>query len=483
MASSDESSAPGGLLAPELLDDILRAALARGAEFADVYAEQAYYAGVVSDDRKITSATRKEGGVGIRVVKNGHTYYALAASADPAELVGLARQVADAAEAERERDVAVRIRPAESPLGGQFTRDSAQVGMDEKLAIVRAGEELAWSGDDRVRQASVRFADHVRHVQIASSYTRTVVEQTLGLSEYHAVVYAGSAGRLQMGTAGRAMYGGPECFTGDDSFEALTKRARENAFFQLDAEDAPRGMMPVVFSRGANGVLFHEACGHGMEADLIERGSAFAGQLGKPVASDLVTLLDDGTIPHAPGSFGVDDEGVPAQKTVLVDRGVLVNHMHSLVTAMRASAAPTGNGRRENYRYPPIPRMRNTYIAAGESAPEAIIAATDRGLYAQESGWGGQVDIVTGQFTTGVQVAWLIEHGRLVRPVRGATISGVGIDVLKGIDMVGRDLEVTKMSGRCGKGQAVPVGVGMPTVRVRSVLVGGKGDAWKGDRT
>lgn len=468
-------------LSSEILEDILRAALRRGAEFADVYAEQASYSGVVSDDRKTNSSMRREGGVGIRVVKNGHVYYALATSAEPAALVKLASETADAAEAERERDVTLSLSEGHSPLGEQFDRDPSALDVGRKVEIVRSGEEIAWRGDDRVKQVSVRFTDHSRHIQIASSNSAEIVEHTLGLSEYSVAVYAGADGELQVGTQGRSIYGGLECFTGDDSFDAVTETARENAITQLTAEDAPRGVMPVVFAPGGNGVLFHEACGHGMEADLIERGSAFAGRMGEPVASELVTLLDDGTIAHAPGSFGVDDEGVPAQNTALIRDGILVNHLHSLVTAQRAGAEPTGNGRRETYRHPPIPRMRNTYIAAGESDPADIVASTERGLYAAQTGWGGQVDIVTGQFTTAVQVAWIIENGKLTRPVRGATLSGVGIDVLKSIDMVGNDLIVRNSGGRCGKGQQVPVGVGMPTVRAQAILVGGTGETWEGN--
>jgi TldD protein len=467
-------------LGPELLADLLRAALRRGADFADVYAEQASYNGVESDDHKINSSFLQDGGVGIRVVKNHRTFYAIAASTDPAELLTLAAQVADAAEAEKDRETPVTLLEATAIDWPTFRQAPNEIDVQRKLDVVRTGEEVAWAGDNRVKQVLVSYRDSVRTIQLASSYTKEIQKKTLGLTEFAVCVFVGKDGELHVGSAGRSIYGGIECFTGDDSFEGITLRAKSRGVTQLEADEAPRGTMPVVFAPGDNGVLFHEACGHGMEADLIERGSSFAGKMGAPVASDLVTLFDDGTIPHAPGSYVFDDDGIAAQKTVLIENGILKSYMHSLVTARKFGVSPTGNGRRENYRHPPIPRMRNTYIGAGDSSPADIIAQTDRGLYAEVHGDGGQVDVVTGRFTTSIQVGWLIEKGKLTRPVRGATLSGIGMDVLKNIDMVGCDLVVANMSGRCGKGQNVPVGVGMPTLRVRSILVGGKGDAWKG---
>ena len=471
---------PTEKLDPSLLSDVLRAALRRGADFADIYAEQAAYASVESDDRKINSSFVQDGGVGIRVVKNNCTYYGISASEEPADLMALARQVADAVEAEAARETSVIVVEGSTNWPSSFSVPPDMLDVQQKLAIVRLGEEAAWSGEKRVRQVSIGYRDSVRRIQLASSVTGTVLEKELGLTEFSARVFVGDGNQLFVGTAGRSIFGGPEHFQGIDSFESITLRARRNGITQLEADDAPRGMMPVVFAPGDNGVLFHEACGHGMEADLVERGSAFAGKQGELVASELVTLYDDGTIPCFPGSFPFDDEGIASQRTTLIERGVLRNYLQSLVTARKSACEPTGNGRRQNYRHPPIPRMRNTYIGAGSMNPEDIIAQTDAGLYAEVHGSGGQVDVITGRFTTSVQVAWLIEKGKRTRPVRGATLSGTGIDVLKNIDMVGNDLVIAQMSGRCGKGQSVPVGVGMPTVRVRSLLVGGKGEVWKG---
>ncbi|MCK4655694.1 MAG: TldD/PmbA family protein, partial [candidate division Zixibacteria bacterium] len=243
-------------------------------------------------------------------------------------------------------------------------------------------------------------------------------------------------------------------------------------------EECPRGEVPVVFAPGENGVLFHESCGHGMEADLVEKGSAFADLMGEVVASEKVTIHDDGTLSGYPGSYAFDDEGLPAQDTVLIEKGRLTGYLHSLITAKKSGADPTGSGRRQNFKFPPIPRMRNTYIVAGEEDPEEIIRSTKKGLYAADVGFGGQVDVVTGRFITSILLGYLIEDGKLTRPVKGATITGTGIQALKDIDMLGNDFVLNYSPGRCGKGQEVPVGVGMPTLRVKKLTVGGTGSSF-----
>jgi len=233
-----------------------------------------------------------------------------------------------------------------------------------------------------------------------------------------------------------------------------------------------------VFAPGENGVLFHESCGHGMEADMVEKGSSFANLVGETVASERVTIHDNGTLPGYPGSFAFDDEGIPAKDTILIENGRLTGYLHSLLTSRRFDVEPTGSGRRQSYKHPPLPRMRNTYIAAGEDAPEDIIRSTKRGIYASDVGFGGQVDVVTGRFITSILLGYLIEDGRITHPVKGATITGTGIEALKNVDRVGYDLVLNYSPGRCGKGQEVPAGVGMPTVRVNNLMVGGTGNSF-----
>ena len=227
-----------------------------------------------------------------------------------------------------------------------------------------------------------------------------------------------------------------------------------------------------------NGVLFHESCGHGMEADLVFKGSNYKDQLGKQTAAKGVTLIDDGTVPAFPGSYAYDDEGTPSQRTVLIEDGIQRNYLCDKVWGEKLGLPSTGSGRRQSFRFPPIPRMRNTFIEKGPVPAADIVAATKRGIYITDVGGGGQVDVITGNFMMGVGEAYLIEGGRMTRPIKGATISGMGIETMKSIDMVGDDLKLSPSAGRCGKMQSAPVGEGMPTIRVRNILVGGKGEAW-----
>ena len=250
--------------------------------------------------------------------------------------------------------------------------------------------------------------------------------------------------------------------------------AAERALMLLDAAPSPAGTMPVVVGNEFGGVLFHEACGHGLEADFVSKGSTvFTGKVGQTVASPIVTAIDDGTLKARWGTLGVDDEGVPTRRTVLIQDGVLVSYMFDRLRAGQLAHPVTGNGRRQSYQHLPIPRMTNTFIAAGAHTVEDIIAATPRGLYAKKLG-AGQVDVTTGDFVFAVTEGYLIEAGRIGRPVRGATIVGNGPRALHRIDMVGNDLKLAP--GTCGKdGQGVPVSVGQPTIRISELTVGGTG--------
>jgi len=246
------------------------------------------------------------------------------------------------------------------------------------------------------------------------------------------------------------------------------------ALVNLDAVEAPAGTMPVVLGPGWPGILLHEAIGHGLEGDFNRKGtSAFAGKLGQRVASEQCTVVDDGTIPDRRGSLNVDDEGTTTQKTVLIENGILKGYMQDTLNARLMGVAPTGNGRRESYAHLPMPRMTNTYMLAGKYDPREIIASVDRGLYAVNFG-GGQVDITSGKFVFSASEAYLIENGKITRPVKGATLIGNGPDVLTRVSMVGNDLQLDPGVGTCGKeGQSVPVGVGQPTLKIDSLTVGG----------
>jgi len=467
------------VIEPDLAKKVLDAAVAKGADYADLFAERGVYNLVLSDDRKLRTDLYVEHGVGIRVVVGNKTCYAIGDSFEETALLRLAAYVRDAAgDAGKSRGI-IDLRRQSTLRPYPFAVPGASADTETKVELIRRGEEAAWSTPHCV-QATIRHRDLQREIFLAGTLHGNIITQTLGLTEFAVMVILDRNGAKESGIRARSFYQGLEALTGDDSPEGMASKAAMIAATALDARDCPRGEMPVVFAPGENGILFHESCGHGMEADLVEKGSVFGGRIGETVASPLVSLVDDGTLTGYPGSFEFDDEGTPSQRTVLIDRGVLQTYLHSSTTARKARAELTGSARRESYKYPPIPRMRNTFILAGGSDPEEIIRETRRGLYAVDTGGGGQVNVFTGEFITSIKLGYMIEDGRLTYPVKGASIIGRGIDALRDIDMVGNDLEITHMGGRCGKGQQVPVGVGMPTVRVKSLNVGGTGDAFNG---
>jgi len=267
---------------------------------------------------------------------------------------------------------------------------------------------------------------------------------------------------------------GLEFFQNDHSPEHFAGEAARQAIVQLEAREAPAGEMEVVLGPGWPGILLHEAVGHGLEADFNRKGiSAFRGRLGQRVASELCTVVDDGTIPGRRGSLNVDDEGEPTQKTVLIENGILRCYLEDKLSAGILNTTRTGNGRRESYEHIPMPRMTNTYMLAGQDNPEDIIRSVKRGIYAVNFG-GGQVDITNGKFVFGASEAYMIEDGQITAPIKGATLIGNGPDVLTRVSMVGNDLKLDEGVGTCGKGgQAVPVGVGIPTIKIDRLTVGG----------
>lgn len=449
-----------------------------GADFADVYLERSFHNAVSADDRKIKTGLSVDKGVGIRIVREGIVYYAFTDSFEGRHILDLASTVRAAASTGNGVGISLdRTRPDHSPEN-PFRMDPAAVGIEQRIEIVSRAEDAAWSHDRSIQQVTVGFRDHKREIVLLSSLHEGIIEQTLGLTEFAVMAYAARNGDLQRGSHGHAFRAGLEVFDDFLTPEEYAKMAAGKAVLLLDADDCPRGEGTVVFAPGENGILFHESCGHGMEADLVEKGSAFAGKMGESVAAPGVTIYDDGTLAGFPGSFPFDDEGTPSQNTVLIESGILTGYLQSKLTADRQGAGLTGSARRQSFRHPPIPRMRNTCIAAGTTDPAEIIADTKRGIYAQTPGGGGQVDVITGQFVTSVDIAYLIEDGKITTPLKGCTLTGVGIEVLENIDLVGNDLEIAHSSGRCGKGQRVPVGVGMPTLRVSRILVGGKGESW-----
>jgi TldD protein len=487
LSSTGCKSGPGGASgASELIlsEDVLAKAvshlMSKGADFGDVYVERAAFDSVMSDDRKINTTTTIEKGVGLRAVKGGRTFYAYTDSFEPERVYETARYVANAAAAPASSGTpaVITLSPLTSAASFPIKPLPSEIGVDEKIQTFKALMDRAWSADPRVVQAVQFMREIIRQINIATS-SGGIVKQTLGLTEFIAQTYVkGADGQLQAAWDQRGAYAGRDFFVGDNAFEKIVDGAAAKAVKLLEAVDSPRGVFPVVLGPGVNGVLFHESCGHGMEADLVFKGSNYKGQIGKQTAAKGVTLIDDGTIPEFPGSYAFDDEGTPAERTVLVEDGIQRNYLCDKIWGEKLGLKSTGSGRRQSFRYPPIPRMRNTFIDKGTVPAADIVADTKRGIYVADVSGGGQVDVITGNFMMGVGEGSLIENGKITRPIKGATISGMGIEAMKSIDMVGDDLQLFPSAGRCGKMQTAPVGFGMPTTRVRSILVGGKGEAW-----
>jgi TldD protein len=470
------------LIVPE---DVLKKAvellMSKGADFGEVFVERSAFGTLISDDRKINTSTRIEKGVGIRTVKEGKTYYAYTASFEPTEVYRTARFVADAAAQGQAGETVhvVNMTRQTSDLSFPITPHPDEVAADRKIEMLRGLTERAWSADERVNQVTQYFQEIMRQINIATSSGK-IINQLVGRTVFYALTYMKDKdGNLQQGADSRGAYAGMDFFTGDNALEVVVDKSVDRAKKLLEAIDSPRGMFPVVLGPGGTGVLFHESCGHGMEADLVYKGSNYKDQIGKQTAAKGVTLIDDGTLPELPGSFAFDDEGTPSQRTVLVNDGIQENYLCDLIWAAKLGIESTGSGRRESFRYPPIPRMRNTFIDAGNVPPEDIIANTKKGIYVAQTGGGGEVDVITGNFMMGVGEAYLIENGTITSPIKGATLSGMGVTAMKTIDMVGNNLVIFPGAGGCGKGQTVPTGFGMPTIRVRGILVGGPGEAWE----
>jgi TldD protein len=322
-----------------------------------------------------------------------------------------------------------------------------------------------------VSQVTINYSEKTQDVLILNDRDEYVSERRV-YTGCAIMAVAKKAGRIETGYSVVAGHAGFEIFDGGIAVKKAVDAAGLAARL-LDADKKLAGVMTAVISSSAGGTMIHEAVGHSLEADLVQKGlSQYAGRKGMRVASELITVIDDATIPNRRGSFSFDDEGTPAQKTVLIDRGVLVNYMYDRETALRDNASPTGNGRRESYKFRPIPRMRNTMIAPGSGSAENLIKDTKRGIFVVRMG-GGQVNTVTGEFVFEVKDGYMIENGIITAPVRGATLMGTGVQVLNSIDAVCSDIGFD--SGTCGKdGQGVPVGDAQPTLRIPGILVGSK---------
>jgi TldD protein len=457
-----------------LLRETLSAALSRGGDHADVFVQHRVTSDVGLEDGAVNRAhAGVDLGAGVRVVKGDQTGYGFTEDLSLPALLECARTAAAIADGAA-REGPVRFHVGELPRRYPLVRAWEEIRPEEKLPILSGLAERAFAADPRVRKASVHLRDESGAILVADSSGR-IVEDAQPMTLLALSVLAEQDGRREQNgynVAGRA---GFEFYT-PERLERVVREAVARTAILFEAGPPPAGEMPVVLGSGSSGILLHEAIGHGMEADFARKGvTIYADRIGKPVAAPFVNVVDDATPAGARGAINVDDEGNAAGVTRLVENGVLATYLHDAISARHYGVAPTGNGRRESYRHPPLPRMRATYMLPGPHRTEEIVRSVKRGIYCQNFA-NGQVQIGAGDFTFYVKNGWLIEDGKLTRPVKDVNIIGNGPKVLERIDMVSDDLAIDEGGWTCGKdGQSVPVSQGMPTVRVSSMTVGGRG--------
>jgi TldD protein len=464
--------APGGLGHTDL-EKVLRHLMGPAVDSGDLYFQHTSHESWSLEDGLVRSGTHAvEQGVGIRAISGEKTGFAYADEIVMPSLL----QASAAARAIAQHGAQGRVQAwrRRSPQALYTAADPmAVMSADEKVDLLRQIDAYTRSLDPRIQQVMVSMAATYETILVAST-DGALAADIRPLVRLGVTVIAQQGERREQGTDGGGGRFDYRQLTGDRAWQRFADEAVRQALVNLEAEAAPAGSMTVVLGPGWPGVLLHEAVGHGLEGDFNRKGtSAFAGRLGEKVAADGVTIVDDGTLPQRRGSLTIDDEGTPTAQTVLIENGVLVGYMQDKLNARLMGMQATGNGRRESFAHLPMPRMTNTFMLGGKYDPGEIIASVDKGLYAVNFA-GGQVDITSGRFVFSASEAYLIENGKVTRPVRGATLIGNGPEAMTRVSMVGNDLALDAGVGVCGKdGQSVPVGVGQPTLKVDSLTVGG----------
>lgn len=459
-------------LTERLMERCLGEALSAGGDFADLYFEAVTSTSLAMDEGIVkTAAQGVSVGCGVRVLSGERTGFAYTDDLSAERLLKAARTaalIASGPQTTRVQGFQHTRTPQLYPIAG-----SSDAEISAKLELIARADRAARAFDPRIVQVRAGLNDELRRILVAAS-DGTFASDTQPLARLNVAVIAKDEHNTARGSSGGGGRVTLDFFTGSKSPEHFATEAARTAILQLGAVAAPAGDMEVVLGPGWPGVLLHEAVGHGLEADFNrKKTSAFAGLIGQQVASSKVTVVDNGTMPGRRGSLNVDDEGNPTQETVLIENGILRGYLSDKLSAKLMNMPNTGSGRRESYQVIPMPRMTNTYMLAGEDDPGDIIRSVKRGLYAVNFG-GGQVDITNGKFVFSASEAYLIEDGKVTAPVKGATLIGNGPESLKYVSMVGNDLALDEGIGTCGKnGQSVPVGVGMPTIKLDRMTVGG----------
>jgi TldD protein len=456
----------------QLAKRLLSLALQDGGDYADLFFEYRAGADYVYEDERVKAVGRGISlGLGVRVLKGDATGYAYCEELTFEAMAEAARTAAQIASSGK-RVEPVEIRPFDLPSFYPVTVPSIETLPEEKLELLRRGDRAARAYDSKIVKVQASFAEELKEILIVTSDGRMVRDrQPLLRFGVHAIAEVGD--QRQGGSGGGGGRFGMEYFTAHPPEEHGREAARV-AIAMLDAREAPAGQMEVVLGPADSGILLHEAIGHGLEADFNRKGTSnYTDRVGQKVASELCTVVDDGTLGHTRGAINVDDEGNPGRKNVLIDSGILVGYMQDRLSAQHFGITSSGNGRRESFRSTPLPRMTNTLMLEGPHEPDEIIGSVKRGVYARRFS-GGQVNISNGDFVFSLTEGYLIEDGKLTAPLKGVNLIGNGPEVLNQVTMVGRDFQLSDGIWTCGKdGQSVPVGVGTPTTKIAAITVGG----------
>ena len=469
---------PGGATAVDaaLANRLLALALEAGGDYADLYFEFRVSADYVLEEEQIKTLGRGiTVGLGVRVTKGDATGYAYCEDLAWEKMAHAAKTAGQIAAGGGHPPVGLAaLTPVEKPSYYAIATPSLVVAAQDKLALLRAADKAARAADPRIVKVEASFAEAIKEVAVFTSDGR-MASDFQPMMRFGVRAVAEEGGKRQSGSGGGGGRYGMEYFTlSERDAVAHGREAARVAIAMLDARDAPAGEMTVVLGPGDSGILLHEAVGHGLEADFNRKQTSnYSGQLGKPVASPLCTVVDDATLVSSRGALNVDDEGYAGQYNMLIENGILVGYMHDRLSAKHFGVKPSGNGRRESFRSMPLPRMTNTSLLAGKDNPDDIIKSVKRGVYAKRFS-GGQVNISNGDFVFSLSESYLIEDGVLTSPLKGVNLIGNGPDVLRRVDMLGADYQLSDGIWTCGKdGQSVPVNVGTPTVRIASITVGG----------
>ncbi len=459
------------MISKSIITSVLEAALSTGGDFAELFIEDTSRGSINFLDGQLESTqSGRDFGVGIRIFNRLNCIYAYTNSFDKDSLVKTALK---AAEAVRGQTTGIDIVLDETKPGNAHGIKIMpySISKKEKLEIVKVGYYSAKDYDSIISQASSRYLDVMQNIAIANS-EGLYVEDSRTHTRLIISAIAEKDGQMQTGSVNPGAHMGFEFAQGLD-MKGLGREAARMAKVMAEADYCKAGVIPVVIDNAFGGVIFHEACGHGLEATSVAKGtSVFAGKLGEKVALDIVTAIDDGTMPNEWGSANIDDEGTKTRRNILIENGVLKSYLVDKFNGRKMGMESTGSGRRQSYRFPPTSRMSNTYIANGGSTRPQILENTEFGLYAKEMG-GGSVNPGTGEFNFSVREGYMIRDGKVAEPVRGATLIGKGMDVLKKIDMVGDNMDMAQ--GMCGSSSGnIPANVGQPTIRVSSITVGGR---------